>query len=286
MRHIFTVSFSLLLLTGCQDRVICPAFQSTYILDDSVRIAYYSPLWKIEKEERDRYLAEQKSKLQPLDSLGAVVASVGNTTDYFAYVEPYVLDATEVKKTKYGIVKYEPYWLKNYRLRTAPMEDILAPPLPVTEPVVEDVGEFLASDFIEDTPTDTSVVANLDLEVDADTFEIPTLAIVEPPKPTKEIKYLYRYDPNDKALNVEQAYYNKHFGQQLYTYVAIKPPAPPVSEVPEEEKVSFLDFFKNLFKGGMEETADDPAADPDLIEESAVDETAVDEVVEDTGTGF
>ncbi len=286
MRHIFIVSFSLLVLTGCQDRVICPAFQSTYILDDSVRQAYYSPLWKIEKEERDRYLAEQKNKLQPLDSLGAVVAAVGNATDYFAYVEPYVLNPKEVKKTKYGIVKYEPYWLKNYRLRTAPMEDILAPPPPAIEPVVEDVGEFLASDFTEETPTDTALVTNLDLEVEIDTFEIPTLAIVEPPKPTKEIKYLYRYDPNDKALNVEQAYYNKHFGQQLYTYVPIKPPAPPVSEVPEEEKGSFLDFFKNLFKGEKVKTADDPAADPVTIDESTVDESAVDEVVEDTGTGF
>lgn len=275
MRQSAILILFILSLSACRDKVICPAFQSTYILDDSVRMAYYSYLWKIDKDERLRYLANQNPPL--LDSAGVVVASAAKGTDYFAYVEPYVVDPDEVRKSKYGMVKYEPYWLKNYQMRTAPMENLLAPD-PVEQPVIEDVGKFVESDFTDSVAVaDTTAIAVAALEEDEfDTLDIPTLAVVEPPKPTTELKYLYRYDPNDKALNVDQAYYNKHFGKYLYTRVPIVEPKEPVADVPADSVSSggIGAFFKALFSGGAripigETIEEDPVVSPpaEIIEE-------------------
>ncbi len=294
MRHFLITIITLMTLSSCVDRVICPAFQSTYILDDSSRMAFYSPLWKIEKEERLKYLAEQKSQVTS-DSVGAVVASVGKGTDYFAHVEPYVVSTRDVKKTKFGIVKYEPYWLKNYGLRTAPMENVLAP-LPMEVPKPVDQGEFLASDF-SDSLTDSTAIAVALVDIPSDTFEIPKLAVVEPPKPKNEIKYRYRYDPNDKLLNVEQAYYNKYFGEQLYAYVPIKEKPAPSAILNASNDESKGGFFKNMFGGNKgdqtQNLVEDPVEDTSLIppndeptplnEEPAIDEPTVDEETVDDG---
>ncbi len=276
MRQLSAVIIIILCLASCRDKIICPAFQSTYILDDSVRMAYYSYLWKIDKDERLKYLASQKPV--SLDSAGAVVASVGKGIDYFAYVEPYVVTPDEVKKTKFGIVKYEPYWLKNYELRTAPKENILAPE-PIEEPpVVEDVGEFIASDFSDSAAVVIDSTATI-VSSEEDTLDIPTLAIVEPAKPKTELKYLYRYDPNDKALNVEQAYYNKHFGQYLYTRVPIQEEvSEPLPDNPADS-VSFGGFFKGLFKG--KKVKSDP-----IIQEVEVEPSLDDAIKEDPNSGF
>ncbi|MFY0606862.1 MAG: hypothetical protein JXR10_09105 [Cyclobacteriaceae bacterium] len=276
-------------LSSCVDKVICPAFQSTYILDDSSRMAYYSPLWKIDKEERLKYLAEQKAKTQSYDSAGPIVASVGKGNDYFAHVEPYVVTTKEVKKTKYGIVKYEPYWLKKYNMRTAPMENLLAPdPIKVPEPI--DYGEFIVSDFT-DSVSDSTAIAMVDIP--SDTFEIPKLAVVEPPKPKNEIKYLYRYDPEDEMLNVEQAYYNKYFGNQLYAYVPIKEKPAPSASVNNANEEAKGGFFKNIFSGNKinkqqnlvdEPTGDIPVEEPTpLNEEPPAEEPTVDEETVDDG---
>lgn len=279
MRQILVLVIFFVCLSACRDKVICPAFQSTYILDDSVRSVYYSYLWKIDKEERLKYLADRKMP-PPMDSSGVVLASAGDAIDYFAYVEPYTVTPDEVRKTRFGMVKYEPYWLKNYQLRTAPMENVLAPDPIEKETPVEDVGEFVASDFSDTASlvTDSTMMA----DVEEDTFQIPKLAQVVPPKPTTEVKYLYRFDPEDKQLNVEQAYYIKHFGKYLYTRVPIQEEPDPVADLPAD---SLADdgggFFKNLFGGGNKNKVDDP------VEEEPPADPPVDEVIEeDPSSGF
>lgn len=270
MRHTIALFIMIIALSGCRDKVICPAFQSTYILDDSVRLTYYSYLWKLDKGERLKYLASQR----PANVDSSTVAAVGNGVDYFAYVEEIMVPPNEVNKSRYGIVKYEPYWLKNYKLKSAPMENVLSPPAEV-DPVVE-VGEFVASDFSDtiNVAGDTTAVAlHAAAEPDiVDTFELPTLARASKPKPKKETVYLYRYDPKDEMLNVEQQYYNKHFGQQLYRKVEVAPPA--TNEEPEETSGGFWDFLK-FGKKNTDEP--DPFADETPPAQSTPDELADEE---------
>lgn len=266
MRHTVALLLLITIFSGCRDKVICPAFQSTYILDDSVRATYYSYLWKIDKGERSKYLANQRSTT--IDSV-KITASVGNGTDYFAYVEEFVQPTNEVRKTKFGIVSYEPYWLKNYKLKSAPMENVLPPPVeevPAESPV--DKGEFVASDFsdtINVAGDTTSVALEAGNASDTSFFELPTLAKVTKQKVKKETVYLYRYDPDDKMLNVEQQYYNKHFGQQLYKKVEVKPP----SATNEEQSADSLSTsglsgaLKNLFGfGKKKDEIPDEETDP------------------------
>lgn len=271
MRLIITLILFVLCISSCKDKVICPAFQSTYILDDSVRSVYYSYLWKLDPAEREKYLLSTRPAPVQRDSTdttglgspgGPVIASTSQT-DYFAYLEPYKVAEREVKKNKFGMVKYEPYWLANYRQKTAPMENVLAPPLPpVIEPVdtVKDVGEFVASDFSDSVAIDsTALLASVGVDsLGYDSLDIPSFpSIVQapPPKQKFETQYLYNYDPNDKQLNVEQAYYNKYFGQYLYRKVPVieSPPETPVSEG-EASKGGLGGFFKGLFKQKQTQT--------------------------------
>lgn len=140
------------LFQACTDKVICPAFQSTYILDDSIRLAFYSPF------EGDSIPKEQ----------------------------PWV------RKDKHGIAKKEWLIVKNYKLKTAPMENVLAPPQ--EDSIAVEEGEFVAEDFVE---TDSTGTVN----------ELPVALQEE----KKEQKYRFKYDPADN-FNVEQEYYNKYFG--------------------------------------------------------------------------
>lgn len=279
MRLPLLLMLSILALSGCRDRIICPAFQSTYILDDSVRMTYYSYLWKIDKEERLKYLAEQRARTNVGDSSMTASLTATNQVDYYAYVEPYVVPEREVNKNKFGIVKYEPYWMKVYQLRTAPMENVLSPPMPVDTSSV-DQGEFVAADFSDDTLSlsiDSTVVALEEDPLDSlDEFELPLLAQAPPPKPKQEIVYLYGYDPNDKMLNVEQQYYNKHFGHLLYVKRDPVPQAAPVLDTPADS-TSASGGLKGMF--GKKRTK--PTQEPDPIDE----EEPIDEEIEEPGGG-
>lgn len=305
MRHFLLLVILVLCLSGCRDKVICPAFQSAYILDDSVRMTYYSYLWKLDADERNRYLASQKQASaptvatadttglsSPLDS-GVVVASAKTEIDYFAYLEPRMPDPEQVRKNKNGIIKTEPYWIKNYKLRTAPKENVLTPPVPEEEEdsAFVDQGQFLASDFNDSTGNDEPVLTGVapavdstSLVIEEDTsFVIPTLAVVEPAKPKTELQFRYGYDPNDKELNVEQAYYNKHFGQYLYRRVPVKQEEPAATgddETVEEESKGGL--FKNLFGKKKKNKKDEPV-DDEVIEEPPLDEEVIEE---DPNSGF
>ncbi|MEP0984927.1 hypothetical protein [Ekhidna sp.] len=216
-------------LMSCQDKVICPAFQSTYILDDSTRDAYFSYVWQLDENTRNQYLAQQQGS-DPNDSLGVVAQP---KTDYYAYAGEKVVPWRVQKQTKYGIIKHTPYPIKKYQLRTAPMENVLSP-----EPVSND---FVASDFGVDS---LSLVAD---SLRSDTLTTQPVAAVEDDKP----RYLYGYDPSDN-FNVEQEYYNKYFGKK---FIDNRPkPTPRVVQldslgnaVPDSTQTK-TPFFKGLFK--------------------------------------
>ncbi|MFT6865581.1 MAG: hypothetical protein ACJA08_000404 [Cyclobacteriaceae bacterium] len=233
MRFLITLLTFIITFTACRDKVICPAFQSTYILDDSVRMAYYSYLWKIDEAERTKYLAAQNSSGDTSLTASLLPSS---KKDYYAHAAQYIVPEREVNKSKYGIVKYEPYWLKNYHLKTAPMENVLTPdkivPLIQMDTTPVDVGEFYAADFNDSLVVDSTAVAIAGDTAQA--FVLPTLARAPPPKKKAETKYLYGYDPKDKELNVEQDYYNKYFGQ----YLIAKQPKPKPEPIPEPDRSS------------------------------------------------
>lgn len=219
---------------SCQDKVICPAFQSTYILDDSTRNAYFSYVWQLDEGTRAQYLAQQRGG-DPNDTLGVVAQP---KTDYYAYAGEKVVPWRVQKKTKYGIIKQPVYPIKNYQMRTAPMENVLAP-----EPVSND---FVASDFTDSLGVDSLSVAMDSLTMDSIAVETET-AVAE-----EKTKYLYGYDPADN-FNVEQEYYNKYFGEKFIDN-SPKPEPKPVeldslgNPIVQDSVATKEPFFKGLFK--------------------------------------
>ncbi|SNS77594.1 hypothetical protein SAMN05421640_1190 [Ekhidna lutea] len=221
-------------LISCQDKVICPAFQSTYILDDSTRNAYFSYVWQLDESTRAQYLAQQKGQSSE-DTLGVVAQP---RTDYYAYAGEKVVPWRVQKKSKYGIIKPAWYPIKNYQLRTAPMENVLAP-----DPVSND---FVASDFSDSLGVDSLSIASDSLGTQ------PAEEVVA----KEETKYLYGYDPSDK-FNVEQQYYNKYYA---YKFIDNRPKPTPApvdslgSAVPDSLQTK-EPFFKGLFKKKNKETS-------------------------------
>jgi hypothetical protein len=328
MRQFFVFAMCVISLASCRDKVMCPAYQSAYILDDSVRNTYYSYLWKLDENTRLNYLAGNNASSSqntsvatvvdtsnvvaavpvdttgissPLDSGVMVASNKPQTVDYFAYVQPYTVEPREVNKTKNGIIKAQPYWLKNYRLRTAPKENVLAPPPIVEQPI--ETGEFVASDFVDSASSDSTQVMLVSdsvmlaqASVEEDSFEIPKLAQVEPPKPKSQVKFLYRFDPADDMLNVEQAYYNKHFGHLLYTRVAVQEPVSNEESIADSVATGggIKGFFQNLFKGGKNKNdlTDEVVDEEPLEEEPPLEEPTNEEPVnegvieEDPNDGF
>ena len=237
MRPVKIAIVILLIAISCRDKVICPAFQSTYILDDSTRIAYYSYAWKLDDQTRQQYFA----------SLPASADTNSTNEDpmmrYFAYAEQIVPPVQQVNKTKFGIVKYEPYWLKNYRLRTAPKENKLGPGPVQTEEEI-DAGEFVASDFASDS-LETDSVAMVSPSDSTGMLPEDSLSgeFLAKKSEEDEPKYLYRYDPEDD-FNVEQEYYNKYFGEK---FIDNRPERIDPSDTTAAREGGFLDFFRNLF---------------------------------------
>ncbi|WP_425391364.1 hypothetical protein [Ekhidna sp.] len=241
-------------LISCQDKVICPAFQSTYILDDSTRYAYFSYVWQLDENTRTQYLAQQNGQ-DASDSL-AVVAQP--KTDYYAYAGEKVVPWRIQKQTKYGIVKNTPYPIKKYRLRTAPMENVTAP-----DPVSND---FVASDFAVDS-----------LSLASDSLSLDSLASQPVAKEEeKGPKFLYGYDPSDN-FNVEQEYYNKYYGQKFIDNRPEPKPAPIDSlatsapdSVQSNESKGLKGLFKKRKKKDAEITPEEPsegATDAESVEE-------------------
>lgn len=256
-------------LISCQDKVICPAFQSTYILDDSVRNAYFSYVWQLDESTRTQFLAQQKGQSSG-DSLGVVAQP---TTDYYAYAGEKVVPWRLQKRTKYGIIKKTPYPIKNYQLRTAPMENVLAP-APVS-------NEFVAADFADSLGITPGVVMD---STQIDSIGSRPVAATEEEK--KGPKYLYGYDPEDN-YNVEQEYYNRYFGKLL---VDNRPEPKPASAdslaAQSSDSVAAKEpFFKRLFKKKKKDKQEEePTSQADDALPSEEEEEAT-ESKEEAGSG-
>ena len=249
-------------LMSCQDKVICPAFQSTYILDDSTRNAYFSYVWQLDENTRTQFLAGQRGG-NPDDTLGVVAQP---KTDYYAYAGEKVVPWRIQKKSKYGIIQQPMRPIKNYQMRTAPMENVLAP-----EPVSND---FVASDFYDSLGTDSLSIAMDSLVVDSTATE--TLVAEE-----EETKYLYGYDPSDN-FNVEQVYYNKYYSEKFIDNRPKPEPAPVELDslgnpIVPDSVATKEPFFKGLFKKKKKDKAADetPAEEgtPPASEEGTTEET-------------
>lgn len=261
MRVLCVFVFAMILLTACTDRIICPAFQSTYILDDSTRIAYYSYAWKLDESTRQQYIASlSSSDTTQTDSVGMGDAPPKNNwSEYYAYAGRYVQPREEVRKTKYGIVKREPHWLRSYNLRTAPMVNVYGPEREQTGPI--DEGEFLASDFNAEDSLGIVSSDSLALDSTAVAAEVPSSV-----QQKKEQKYRFRYDPNDN-FNAEQDYYNKYFGKLLLDNRPDPEPAPVDTlanqTVPDSLQINNKKGLGGLFKKKKKKQNEDPDATDD-----------------------
>ncbi len=284
MRVLCVFVFAMILLTACTDRIVCPAFQSTYILDDSTRMAYYSYAWKLDEGTRQQYIASLSSVDTTLtDSVGMGDAPPKNNwSEYYAYAGRYVQPREEVRKTKYGIVKREPTWLKSYKLRTAPMVNVYGPERDQTGPV--DEGEFFASDFASEDSLGIVSSDSLALDSTAVAVEVPSSV-----QQKKEQKYRFRYDPNDN-FNAEQDYYNKYFGQLLLDNRPDPQPAPAdttanASAVPDSVLTESKKGLGGLFKKKKKKQNNGPESEEDPPVEGVPAEGSNEEEPEEGGGG-
>ena len=241
MRHLCYAFIILLVLASCRDKVICPTFQSTYILDDSVRTTYFSYLWYLNDDDRNSYLASKSQKLPP-DSLGVMVASAGeDAVDYFAYTADYKVPPRQPKRTKYGITKKNPViptLVKNQQLKTSPRENVLTPPVPEKQEELESV------------PADSSAYAPLDST--AAVVQTDSLSTSQPMDSTAVAKtveekkrapwepFRYGFMPSEH-MQPDQEYYFRKYGWLLQN-------APQKQEAADSTgTVQKKGFFKNLF---------------------------------------
>jgi len=226
--------------------VICPAYQSTFILDDDTRRAYYSYAWQLDEETRAQYLAQQRTKAS--DSVTVSPDSLNTVsppkTDYYAHAGEYMVPWRPTKKSKFGIVKEGFYPVKKYRMRTAPMENVLAPK-PAASSFDQNV-ESLPVDSLNYVAGDSLTTDSLAL---AQTSPEPLNTEEEA---SEKVRYRYGYDPADR-FNVEQLYYNKYFGD---LFIDDRPLPEPQTVASDSLSTSSLDsaaisekpFLKGLFK--------------------------------------
>ena len=285
MIRVLCVFFLGIILFSCADRVICPAFQSTYILDDSTRMVYYSYAWKLDEATRGEYLAN----LTGQDTL-ATDSAMGDSPSsdvwsrYYTYVGQNNQPAERVRKNKYGLVRYEPYWLKNYKLKTAPMEDLLGPETEARDLLAtsEDTTSNAVTAF--NPPTTASDTTGTDAEYDELELALLDSAGVTSelvPKEKKEDRYRFRYDPKDN-FNAEQDYYNKYFGVLLLD-LRPQPDADSVEAINSFDEVAVDSLqqekkgLKGLFSFKKNKNRDDSSTDLQLETEEELEEGASEE---------
>ncbi len=218
MRYLCCALFVILFLASCRDKVICAAFQSTYILDDSVRNTYFSYAWYLNENERNATPIEEPELLPP-DSLGVMVASSGQDTgvDYFAYTEEYKVMPRTPKRTKYGIVKRAPVipnLVKNFQLKTSPMENVFSPP---TVKIEEETDESIPLDSSALAPLDSTAIVvvedSLNVSQPIDSLVVGKMETAEvKTKPWEQFKY--GFNPHD-SMQPDQEYYFRKYGWLL-----------------------------------------------------------------------
>ncbi|MEP5613956.1 MAG: hypothetical protein ABJP45_17015, partial [Cyclobacteriaceae bacterium] len=233
--------------------------------DDSTRNAYYSYVWQLDEATRTQYLASLQSAPEK-DSLSPITTQTP-AIDYYSYAGEKNVPWRVKGRTKYGVVKYEPYWLKKYRMRTAPMENVYSPKPP--EPVRTD---YVATETTDSVAVDSLGVASLDsLEVDLVALEEQAVAEEEEPQ-----KYLHEYDPQDN-FNVEQEYYNKYYGEKLID----RRPKPKVQATQAADSLATaipdsLQDKKFSFKGLFRKKENEPDSTQVIPAELEVEDTGND----------
>ena len=208
------------LIFSCQSKVICPAYQSVYILDDSVRNTYFSSIWLLDEATRQAFLSGRTKSTYDADSSDI---SNSSSSDYYAYLRNKRIKRKSPKKNKSGIVSQPVLgFVKNERLKTVPMQNILHPSPKI---VYQDTIDEIRIDTIQD---DSTVFAANQTKESQETE-----------------RYFFRYDPSDN-FNVEQEYYNKHYGELLIDHTPID------STLNSRKKIidfaAIGEFFANLFK--------------------------------------
>lgn len=253
MRQLCYALFVTFLFASCRDKVICPAFQSTYILDDSVRNTYFSYAWYLSPEERNAKTASQSQVAQtdsldviattqptilPPDSLGEIVASADQSAgvDYFAYTADYKVLPREIKKTKYGIIKRTPVIpniVRNFQLKTSPMQNVLTPPeLRKEEEVVPD----LISSALAPLDSTATIAAQDSLNVvQPDSSSVAVVDEIEEKK-KKWIQFKYGFKPSDN-MQPDQEYYFRRYGWLLQN----APPREEPVDTTQQTQSSSLD---------------------------------------------
>lgn len=216
MRQLCHALCVVLLLVSCKDKVICPAFQSTYILDDSVRNTYFLYAWYLSEDERAK-LKSPQPKISPLDSLGEMVASTDQSTgiDYFAYTADYKVLPNVPKQTKYGIVKQAsliPNFLKNLQLKTSPKVNVLTPP-EVTKGK-KNVPISLDSSALAPLDSTAAIAAQDSLNVGHSDPLAITKAQSDEEKKKAWVQFKYGFDPAER-MQPDQEYYFRRYGWLL-----------------------------------------------------------------------
>ena len=257
MRQLCYAMFMILFLASCRDRVICAAFQSTYILDDSVRNAYFSYAWYLGDERNTAPTAAPE--ILPLDSLGDMVASTDQSAgiDYFAYTADYKVPPRMPKRTKYGIVKQTPVipnLVKNIQLRSSPKENVYSPPTVAKEEIVPDP---ILTDSSALAPLDsTAFIASEDsLNVDQPSDSLAVASTPTDEEKRKDwVQFRYGFNPID-GMQPDQEYYFRRYGWLLQNAAPKEEPIDTTPIIPtnkvdslSSDSTSNQKGLKGLFK--------------------------------------
>lgn len=212
--------------------MICPAYQSMYILDDSTRFAFYSYIWQLDENTRTQFVTQIDTDDIINDTVNAEVVKQPKT-DYYAYASEKVVPWRVLERTKYGIIKPVFMPIKKYRMRTAPMENVLGP-------------KPISNDFVAEEFKDSRAIDSLSLAT-TDSLAVTPLA-QDNLEEKKETRFLYGYDLSDN-FNVEQFYYNKYYADRLIDHRPEPQPEPAASQdLSTDSTQTKKPFFKGLFK--------------------------------------
>ena len=244
------VSFIVLvaiLLNACRSNVICPAYQSTYILD------MYKKRSTFAMKERTYYTTHLL-----YDSVQMTTSEDSLRRQQFShFIDSVPFSRFDVRKNKNGRVTrvkvakndinreaykrrkdlvsefdYLPgfdkaHWYRKHNdQQTIKREDQFIAPFDSSELVVDE-GFFVAEDFAGDS-LGVSISANLSVSDSLSSDSLATeqtLATAEEPRVTERYRFGYEYGNN--KFNEDQDYYNKEFGHLLV--MKVQPP-PPVEE--------------------------------------------------------
>jgi len=248
MRQLCYALFVTLLLASCRDKVICPAFQSTYILDDSVRNTYFSYAWYLSPEERNKK-SSVEPEILPLDSLGEMVASIDQSAgvDYFSYTADYKVLPRETKKTKFGIIKRTPIIpniVRNLQLKTSPMKNVLTPPELRKEEEIAPDPILADSSALAPLDSTATIAAQDSLNViQPDSSSVAVVDEIEEKK-KKWIQFKYGFIPSDN-MQPDQEYYFRKYGWLLQN-------APP-----REEPVDTTQQIQQMQSNGLDSLGTD-----------------------------